>query len=181
MSEVDVDEQGRVLPSVTGDETAMPLEFLDYARATLAWKTSGLGEDDLLRAHAPSTMTLAGLLKHLAWVEDFWFVYVLAGEDPSEPWIGIDWAADSDGDWNLDVPGSAEGLRELWERSCARSRAETAKALSDGGMERLAARAVHGDPPPSLRWIVTHMIEEYSRHNGHADLIRESIDGLVGE
>lgn len=181
MSEASVDEQGRLLPPVAGDETTMLLGFLDYARATLAWKTSSLDEKDLLRAHAPSTMTLAGLLKHLAWVEDFWFVYVLAGEDPSEPWIDIDWEADSDGDWNLAFAGSVEELRGLWERSCARSQAETARALSDGGMEHLAARAVHGDPHPSLRWIITHMIEEYSRHNGHADLIRESIDGLVGE
>jgi hypothetical protein len=93
----------------------------------------------------------------------------------------VDWAADRDWDWNSAAADSPEQLRALWQGFVARSRELTEQALADGGMDRLAKRGWSDGTTPSLRWIICHMIEEYARHNGHADLIRESVDGLTGE
>ena len=101
--------------------------------------------------------------------------------DPGPPWNGADWAADPDWDWHSAVVDSPDELRTLWRETVARSRALVAQALENGTMDQLAARALSDGRTPSLRWIVCHLIEEYARHNGHADLLRESIDGQVGE
>src|SRR5579875_3715474 len=151
-----VDGQGRPEPPVAAGETATLLGFLDYQRATLAWKCGGLDAAGLRARVAASPMTLGGMLKHLACVEHGWFVRSLHGRAPQQ-------------------------LRALWEAAVARSRALTAEALADGGLDRLARRTWPDGRVPSLRWILCHMIEEYARHNGHADLIRESVDGLTGE
>jgi hypothetical protein len=101
--------------------------------------------------------------------------------DPEPPWDTVDWDADPDWDWHSAAADTPEQLRELWQDAVARSRALVTKALDDGGLEQLARRAWPDGRVPSLRWIVCHMIEEYARHNGHADLLRESVDGLTGE
>ncbi len=93
----------------------------------------------------------------------------------------MDWDADPDWDWHSAAEDTPEELLALWQDAVDRSRARVAEALADGGLERLPRRRWPDGRAPSLRWIVVHMIEEYARHNGHADLIRESVDGLTGE
>jgi uncharacterized damage-inducible protein DinB len=176
-----LDEHGRPEPPPAADEIATLLGFLDYQRATLAWKCSGLDAAGLGATVAASSMTLGGMLKHLAYVEDSWFSEVLHGRDPQPPWDTVDWKADRDWDWHSAAEDTPEQLRTLWQESVARSRALTTEALADGGPARLARRTWPDGRAPSLRWILCHMIEEYARHNGHADLIRESVDGDTGE
>jgi uncharacterized damage-inducible protein DinB len=181
MTDADVDEHGRPEPPLTAGETATLLGFLDYQRATLAWKCSGLDAAGLRATVGASSMTLGGMLKHLALVEDDWFSRWLYGREPAPPWDTVDWDADPDWDWHSAAEDTPEELLALWQDAVDRSRARVAEALADGGLERLARRRWPDGRAPSLRWIVVHMIEEYARHNGHADLIRESVDGLTGE
>ncbi|MDQ3708894.1 MAG: DinB family protein [Actinomycetota bacterium] len=177
----DLDEQGRPEPPLTADETATLLGFLEYQRATLAWKCAGLDAAGLRATVGASSMTLGGMLKHLAYVEDSWFSRWLHGRDPEPPWDTVDWKADADWDWHSAAEDSPEQLHTLWQDTVARSCSLVTKALADGGLERLARRTWPDGRAPSLRWILCHMIEEYARHVGHADLIRESVDGQTGE
>jgi uncharacterized damage-inducible protein DinB len=176
-----VDEHGRPEPPVAADEAATLLGFLDYQRATLAWKTGGLDADSLSATVAVSTMTLGGILKHLAWVEDNWFSRWLGGNEPGSPWNTVDWGADPDWEWHSAATDTPEQLIALWEEALVRSRSAVAEALTAGGLDQLAERKWADGRSPNLRWIVCHMIEEYARHNGHADLLRESVDGATGE
>jgi uncharacterized damage-inducible protein DinB len=178
----DLDEHGRPEPPIAADEAATLLGFLDYQRATLAWKCAGLDAAGLRATLAPSSMTLGGMLKHLALVEDSWFSQRLHGRPPAPPWDTVNWDADPDWDWHSAAGDTPEQLRGLWQDAVARSRSRVAEALADGGLGRLATGITNDrGEAPSLRWIVCHMVEEYARHNGHADLLRESVDGLVGE
>jgi len=179
--DIDVDEHGRPEPPQAGDEIGTLLGFLDYQRATLAWKCAGLDADGLGATVAPSMMTLGGLLKHMAYVEHTWFSRVLFDRLRGAPWDAVDWAEDPDWDWHSAAADSPAALRALWEASVEQARSDTASALADGGMARLADRRWPDGRAPSLRWILTHMIEEYARHNGHADLLREAVDGETGE
>ena len=175
------DEHGRIDPPDAGTELDTLLGFLEFHRSTLAWKTSGLDADALRTRLRPSTMTLGGLLKHLAWVEDFWFSCRLHGNPPAEPWASVDWDADSDWEWNSAALDGPDELRRLWAETVDASRIHTELALADGGLDRLAVVPRGDGGRVSLRWILVHMIEEYARHNGHADLLRENIDGSTGE
>lgn len=177
----DVDEHGRPEPPPAGDEAATLLGFLDYQRATFAWKCAGLDAAGLRATVGGSSMTLGGMLKHLAYVEESWFSRSLHGSDRQPPWNAVDWAADPDWEWHSAAADTPEQLVALWERAVARSRHLVAEARADGGLDRLARQAWSDGRAPSLRWILVHMIEEYARHNGHADLIRESVDGSTGE
>ncbi len=178
MPDVQVDEHGRPEPPLDGREVETLLGFLDYQRATLAWKCAGL-DDEQLRAHLhPTSMTLGGMLEHLARVEDSWFSEVVAEADELEPWASMPWAAE----WETAGTRTGQELRQLWAESVARSRRVVAAQLAAG---EHALGATHpawgGRGRPSLRSVLVHMIEEYARHNGHADLLRESIDGATGE
>lgn len=177
----DLDEQGRPEPPSRADETATLLGFLEYQRATLAWKCAGLDAAGLGATVAASSMTLGGMLKHLAYVEDWWCSRWLHGRDPEPPWDTVDWDADPDWDWHSAAEDTPEQLHTLWRDTVARSRFLVTEALADGGLERLARRTDSRGEAPSLRWILFHLVEEYARHNGHADLLRESVDGLTGE
>ena len=176
-----VDGHGHPEPPIAGDETATLLGSLDRQRATLAWKTGGLDAAGLRATLGPSSVTLGGLLKHLALVEDLYFSLKLMGRSPGPPWDAVDWDAHPGWDWRSAAEDTPEQLYTLWREAVARSRATVAEALADGGLEQLA----RGDWPdgqvPSLRRILIDLIEEYARHVGHADLIRESVDGLTGE
>jgi uncharacterized damage-inducible protein DinB len=175
------DEQGRPEPPDAADETAALLGFLNFQRATFEWKISGLDATGLGATIAASTMTLGGMLKHLAVVEDYWFSQWLHGRDAVSPWDTVDWDADRDWEWHSAANDTPEQLRTLWQDAVTRSNSLIPDALADGGMDLMAQRKGPDGRSPNLRWIVCHMIEEYARHNGHADLLRESIDGQTGE
>ncbi|MEV6037189.1 DinB family protein [Nonomuraea sp. NPDC052116] len=176
-----LDEQGRHEPPLAADETATLLGFLDYQRETLAWKCSDLDAGGLKATVGVSSMTLGGMLKHLAYVESHWFSRALRGGEWPPPWDTVDWKSDRDWDWRSAADDSPEQLFALWQEAVSRSRSAVAEALADGDLGQLAKRSWPDGQTPSLRWILCHMIEEYARHNGHADLIRESVDGLTGE
>jgi uncharacterized damage-inducible protein DinB len=174
----------RTDPPLAGSEAETLLGFLDYHRDTLRLKTEGLDAAQLDQRLPPSTMTLGGLLKHLAYVEDWWFNQVYADNPSPEPWASVDWRADSDWEWHSAAEDTPAQLRELYDETVATSDRIVHEALAHpGAMESLSRRTFRSDPTRrhNLRWILVHMIEEYCRHNGHADLIRESIDGQVGE
>jgi uncharacterized damage-inducible protein DinB len=187
MAEAMVDEYGRPEPPYAGGEVATLLGFLDYQRATLEWKCRGLSDEQLRVALRLSSMTLGGLLKHLACVEDSWFTDVVAGEPLPEPWASVDFQADPEWTWHSAALDSGVYLRALWTEGVNRSRAVVQAQLSRG--EEAALSETHALPEDalrpedrvSLRWVLVHMIEEYARHLGHADLIRESIDGQTGD
>ncbi|MBT2409966.1 DinB family protein [Streptomyces sp. ISL-12] len=168
---------GRPVPPLYADERPMLEAWLDFHRATLALRCAGLRDDQVrLAAVAPSSLTPLGLVQHSAEVERHWFQGVFAGEDVP-PVYGAD-NADGFG------PAPGRGLDEalaVWRAEVARGRELVAGAsLDDRG--RLSARdAGHvGGDGVSLRWILVRLIEEYARHNGHADLIRERVDGVTG-
>ncbi len=177
----EVDEQGRPERPLAADEAATLLGFLDFQRATLAWKCEGLDAGGLGATVAASSMTLGGILKHMAFVEDHWFSRSLHGRDAAPPWDTADWEADRDWEWHSASEDSPEQLRALWEEAVTRSRSRVTEALGVGGLEQPARRAWREGRVPSLRWILCHMIEEYARHNGHADLLREAVDGNTGQ
>ena len=178
---VEIDEQGRPVPPVAGDEISTLLGCLDVHRATLEWKCSGLDSTGLGATVGSSTMTLGGMLKHLAYVEDSWFSHCLLAREATPPWDTVDWSADADWDWHSAAQDTPDQLRELWRDAVVRSRENVRSALQDGGLDQLARRPWRDGRAPNLRWLITHMIEEYARHNGHADLLREAADGQVGE
>jgi len=141
-------------------------------------KTAGLDAAQLDSRHPPSEMTLGGMLKHLALVEHSWIRRVFRGEAYAEPWASVDWEADVDWDWHSAADDSPEEIRALFDREVAAAD----RAVAGASLDDLAARPHHRTGERfSLRWILLHLVEEYARHNGHADLIRESIDGEVGE
>lgn len=168
----------RIDPPLTGDEASQLYGFLDYHRATLQLKAADLDAAGLAQTLPPSAMTLGGMLKHLAYVEDNWFSVFLHGNEMAEPWCDVDWKADPDWEWHSAAADSPGDLRAVHEEAVLRSR----DLVAGKDLDTLSARRLRAeDDPVTLRWIVLHMIEEYARHNGHADLIRESIDGVVGE
>ncbi|HET8603239.1 MAG TPA: DinB family protein [Marmoricola sp.] len=171
----DLDEHGRQDPPGDAGERETLLGFLDYQRATFTWKTAGLTDEQLRVALPPSPMTLGGLMKHLAVVEDWWFTEVVGQRPAPAPWADVDWDADRDWEWHTAADDSGDELRRLWRASVARSR-DVMEAVTD-----LDALCPARREQLSVRWVLAHMIEEYARHNGHADLIRESIDGQTGE
>lgn len=119
-------------------------------------------------------------MKHLAYVEDWWCGVVLHGAEPTEPWASAPWDDDPDGDWHSAVDDDPADVRTLWESAVARS--DALMAAAPDGLDTVAARPDRRTGEPvSLRWIVVHLVEEYARHNGHADLLREAVDGTVGE
>jgi hypothetical protein len=163
----------RPFPPTTGDERPMLTEWLDYQRATLLWKCELLDGAALARRGVPpSSLSLLGLVRHMTCAEWHWFDHVFAGSSAAAP-IGV--TDDPDADFNDLRPSRVAEDIHRFDRQCDLSRAIVAGAPS------LQAQAVASDRPISLRWIVVHMIEEYARHNGHADLLREQIDGCVGE
>src|SRR4051812_47147235 len=178
MPEVELDEYGRPEMPFAGTEAQTLVGFLDYQRATLEWKCRGLDDEQLRSTLPPTAMTLAGLLKHLARVEDYWFGEVVAEQPALEPWASMPWSAE----WQNHAEHTGEELRSLWTGRVAAARQVVGAALAVGDDPLGATHpAWDGQGRPSLRWVLTHMIEEYARHNGHADLLRESIDGETGE
>ncbi len=164
-------------PDPSGDERTTLEQFLDYQRATLSSKTEGLRQEQLTWRLPTSALTLAGLLKHLALVEDDWIQVRFLGRPESEPWASAPWDEDRDWEFHTAIDDDPDELRALYRAACGRSRgAVAASALGD-----LSVGADRDGRRWTLRWILIHLIEETARHNGHADLLREAIDGTVGE
>jgi uncharacterized damage-inducible protein DinB len=170
-------------PPLRAGEAETVLAFLDYHRDTLRRKVAGLDREQLGRTLPPSTMTLGGLVKHLTLVEENWFSRVLDGNRYGEPWASVPWEDDPDWEWRTGASDGPESLLAAYDDTVSRMDRNVAAALARDGLDALSVRkSRHGEEGRfSLRWIVLHMIEEYARHNGHADLLRESIDGEVGE
>jgi uncharacterized damage-inducible protein DinB len=135
----------------------------------------------MVEAVGASTMTLGGMLKHLAYYEDHWFSHRMCGNQRQPIWKNEYWDADPDWEWNTAAQDSLEELHTLWQTAVASSRELLSETLADGGLDQPARGSLPDGRTASARWIVVHMIEEYARHNGHADLLLESIDGTVGE
>ncbi|WP_018684911.1 DUF664 domain-containing protein [Actinokineospora enzanensis] len=163
-------------PPLAGSEEEHLLGALDRLRATFHWKVDGLDADGLRVRLGPSALTLGGLLKHLAVVEDLTFAYKLSGARP-------DIGRQGDHEWPFTsaADDSPEHLYTLWTDAVARSRARLAAALADGGLDQLVHISDGQGRHAGLRRLVCDLIEEYGRHTGHADLLRESVDGRVGE
>ena len=168
-------------PPANGDEVSTLLGSLDRQRATFAWKTGGLAAADLDVTLGKSTITLGGLIKHLALVEDYYFSVRLFDRKPSAPFDAINWDEDPDWEWSSATRDEPAYLYDLWQRMVDQSRQFFADAVADGGLERPMQQQWPDGRSPSLRRTLVDLIEEYARHVGHADLIRESIDGVVGE
>ncbi|MFF9064057.1 DinB family protein [Streptomyces sp. NPDC014891] len=167
-----IQDQRATVPR-TGDERATLTAMLDFQRDTLALKCRGLSPDQLRRrAIAPSGLSLLGLVRHAADVERGWFRNVLNGEGIPSHWTppgSTDWA-------EFDVDGAdPDEAFAVWRKECDHSRAIVAAAPS------LDVTGTHEAETYSVRYVLAHMIEEYARHNGHADLLRERLDGSTGE
>jgi len=171
----------RIDPDHTGDEPTLLTQFLDYHRATLVQKASGLDRSQMALRVGASELTLAGLLKHAALVEDSWFGVVLHDRPAAEPWASAPFDDDRDWEFHTALDDDPADLIATYVETCERSRAHTAEALAASGLDTLAARPRRSGARVSLRWILLHMIEETARHNGHADLLREAADGSTGE
>jgi uncharacterized damage-inducible protein DinB len=168
----------RVDPPLTGlNERDMLRSWLEYHRETLVMKCDGLSPQQLAeRSVPPSSMSLLGLVRHMTEVERNWFLRVLAGETAPPLYYSDD---DPDGDFDSIDPSKFDDEMAMFYETAERAREAEAGAgsLDENG----AVEASHGRGPVSLRWIMIHMIEEYARHNGHADLLRERIDGATGD
>jgi hypothetical protein len=164
--------------SAAPDEIEALLGALQRNRRTFAWKTGGLDVDAMRRTLGPSRVTLGGLVKHLALIEDHYFTHQLHGRNYPAVWAPI--VEDDDWEWTSAAEDSPEELRTLWLQAVARSEVTVEEALADGGLDHRLALTDWSETP-NLRRVLVDLIEEYARHTGHADLIRESIDGLVGE
>jgi hypothetical protein len=128
-----------------------------------------------------SALTLGGLLKHLALVEDEYFTRRLHKRPLGAPWSEVDWEANPDWPWESAAHDSPDQLLTLWLDAVNRSRESVTEALSADSVGQLARFTFPDGRAPSLRRILVDLIEEYARHTGHADLLREAIDGRVGE
>jgi uncharacterized damage-inducible protein DinB len=166
---------------LAADEATTLLAFLDFYRAELVNRAFGLSAEELHRTQPPSTLSLARLLGHMAYVELTWFAERFDGDEIDDPWTELDWEQDIDAEMTMAEEWSPGELRARFDDAVADSRARVATALSgDGpGLDATSARPNRDGEHWNLRWILVHMIEEYARHCGHADLIRESIDGDV--
>jgi len=169
-------------PPLAADEATAIVAALDRQRATLAWKCGGLDADGLRATTAASTITLGALLKHLALVEDNTFTRRIGGRAMPPPWTEVDWDAEPEWDWRSAADDTPEQLSSLWREAVARSRDALDEVLARGGMDQVVTSMKDDEGrSPNLRRVLLDTLEEYARHVGHADIIRESIDGLVGE
>jgi hypothetical protein len=175
------DKSTRTEAPLRADEVTTLRGFLDYQRDTFRWKCAGLTQEQLARSLPPSTMTLGGMMKHLALNEVGWLGNTIAAASYPKPFDSIDWDADPDWEWRSAADDTPQELRALYDECVRRADAETDAALARGGLDAESVKPSSEDGAFSLRWILFHLIEEYARHNGQADLIRESIDGETGE
>ena len=164
----------RPMPPLQADERATLAGWLDFYRATLISKCDGL-TDDQLRTPAvpPSPLTLLGLVQHAAEVERNWFRRVLLGEDVPPIYSPATEPTGQDGGFDLADDATLAAARATWDDEVARSRSAAAVRGLDETSPFMGGQV-------TLRWVYSHMIAEYARHAGHADLLRERLDGATG-
>jgi len=164
----------RTEPPLSGGEAQLAFAFLDYHRETLMMKVAGLDSAQLATALPPSPMTLGGLVKHLALVEDSWLCDRFAGSPEPEPWASAPFDDDWDWEFHSAVDEPMDDVLALYELACQRSRdAAEGHSLDD--------HAANASRPFTLRFAYLHLIEETARHAGHIDILREYLDGATGE
>jgi len=163
-------EFNRPEPPMIANPVEMLGAFLDLNRATLLWKVSGLTDEELRRPMVPSGTCLLGIVKHSAAVETVWFQIRFAGLDVPNAWS----KDDPDGDWRIEPTDTSAAIIASYLDACEKSRA----IVRGASWEDPSAREGREE---SLGWILSHMLEEISRHVGHADILREQIDGATGE
>ena len=168
-------------PPIAGTEIEHLLGALDRLRATFRWKADDLDAPGLQARIGASSLTLGGLLKHLAAVEDYMFSTKLSGEPIGAPWEDSGWDGSNEWEFTSAASDPPETLYALWDGAVERSRARLDTALANGGLDQLVHVSGPDGRHASLRRLVCDLIEEYGRHTGHADLLREAVDGLVGE
>ncbi len=168
-------------PPLAGTETEALLGALDRQRWTFRWKAGDLDAAGLRVTVGASTLTLGGLLKHLATAEDYKSTVKLAGAAMDPTWQDNGWDADEDWEFTSAADDSPEDLYALYDGAVARARARVDAALADGGLDQEIHAADADGHHANLRRLLLDMVEEYGRHTGHADLIRESVDGRAGE
>lgn len=175
---IDPPSHGTVLQVLRG--------FVDFHRQTLLTKASGLSAEQLRTRHEPSAITLGGMLAHVAFVEDYWVQYVFLGHDPTEPFASAPWEEDEDWEWTWGARSEPDSVRALlvqtWERSDAAFDAVVADAADEAeALDTWSVRDRGDEGKVTLAYLLIHLVEEYARHNGHADLLREALDGTTGE
>ncbi len=168
----------RIDPDPGASELDLLEQYLDYQRETVLLKTDGLTKEQLAQRLPPSELTLAGLLYHLALVDENWMEVRFGGLPEREPWIGIDWDVDPNWEFRTASTLEPEQLRNRYREACERSRHVVSAA---SGPDQLSVGTLHDGRHFTLRWVLLHLIEETARHAGQADLLREAIDGAVGE
>jgi uncharacterized damage-inducible protein DinB len=168
-----MDDDNRTQPPYRSGEKDTLTGFLQFQRETVIRKCQGLSDTQISSSPTVSSMSLLGMLKHLTIVERYWFQGVFLDADVDLPWS----EEDPDGDWRTHETDTAESAIAAYAAECAISD----QIVRDHGLDELAAWATSDDERRSLRWILVHLIEETARHCGHADILRESIDGVTGE
>ncbi len=165
-------------PPLAATERETLTSMLDYYRLVLLRKAAGLTDEQLRQRLGPSSLTIGSLLYHSALVEDHWFQSIWLADNSLEPWASADWEADQD--WEMTRAGALAGdeIHKQYQESVARSQAVLAEAPDLGELSQGKGRSGSSF---SMRYILVHLIDEYARHCGHADLIRESIDGVTGD
>ncbi|GAA4023433.1 DinB family protein [Allokutzneria multivorans] len=168
-------------PPLASTEAEHLVGALERLRATFRWKADDLDSGGLRTRVGASSLSLGGLLKHLALVEEQAFTAKLSGTPLGAPWKTVDWAAEPDWDFTSAAGDSPDALYALWDGAVQQSRQRLAAALADGGLGQPIHLAWSDGRHASLRRLVYDLVEEYGRHTGHADLLREAVDGRVGE
>jgi len=167
--------------SPAGGDARSVLAVLERNRRTFAWKTSGLDAAGLRATTAASAMTLGGLIKHVALVEADWLAVKLAGQGYGPPWDALDFEADPDWEWRTGALDPPDDVYAVWRDAVDRSRALVTDVIKERGLDGLASFTWPDGRTPTIRDMLLDMIEEYARHTGHADILREAVDGRVGE
>jgi uncharacterized damage-inducible protein DinB len=160
----------RQAPPFAAPEKEMLVAFLKYHEQTTLLKIAGLTDEELRRGLVPSSLTLLGIVKHLGYVYRSWFQAVYRGEDVSVPWTD----ADPDADFRIEPNETTAEVIAFYQAQIA-SAHEIIRASALDDMPRRLGRM------ETMRWMLVHLIEEHARHNGHADILREQIDGQIGE
>jgi hypothetical protein len=168
-------------PPLAGTETEALVGALDRLRAVFRWKVDDLDSTGLRTPISSSSLTLGGLLKHLAAIEDYYSTVKLTGEPLGSPWADAGWDGSDDWEFESAADDGPEQLYDLYDGAVERARRRVAAAVEQGGLDQEVDASGAGGQHANLRRLVCDLVEEYGRHTGHADILREHVDGRVGE